>query len=993
MKRLILFSAMAATAAVGHLNMNAAINGADARAYFQRGAAMYADKNYNGCIDQMLQIRTLDPDAASGPEVLYYLAMSTLHSGDDEAIDLLNNYLTRFPQSPRVQEVTAAIGDYYFTRGNYGDAILTYSTVNPDALPLNLAEDLRYRMAYSYMLLGENSNAISLFDQLTATKTYGNAALFYKAYIAYSQQNYTEARRLFAAVDKNREPGQAARYYLCQLDFLDGDYARALSEARSLLSQNAVPEFDPELNRIAGESLYNLGQTDSAIPYLKKYIATSSNVRPTAYYMLGVSEFENGSYNSAIPMLQMATGESDITGQSAWLYLGQAYVATGDTDAAMLAFEKASRMNFDERITEAATYNYIAARQDGGRIPFGKTVSMMENFLKRYPRSVYADNVREGLVGGYLTDNDYDNALRILNQIPRPSDKMLRAKQRVLLMMGSRAYQAGEIQRALDYFNEGADIRKGDPDVTRQCRLWAADCYYDLDNYEDAADGYLAYLNDAPASDPNRLQALYNLGYTRLRQQRYEDAFKDFIRVADNPSADTRTQADALNRAADCLYCQRRFSEADRYYGKAYDTYPQAGDYALFQRAEMAGFSRDYSSRLRILEQMLEQFPSSALAPDALMAEAETYTVLQRRNDADETLTRVIENYPATAQARQATLRLAVSRLNGGDRESAIQTYRDVVTKYPTSQEARVALDDLKNLYAEDGQLPQYVMFVNSVPEAPKVEISQFETTAFEAAEERFLSRQDPSRLTDYISQFPDGAHAPKALLYLADDAAGKNDYTKARDYASRITSRYPDSSEAEDALLIKADSETALGKGELAFESYSMLVSRASTPELIRDARMGLMQTAMDLNRFDEVLDVTEQLLSSSAVNAETDRIKFARAMALDSKGRSSEAYDIWEPLAKDPSSLTGAKSAVYMIESLARNGNDRRAEKVANEFIDKGSSHNYWYARGFIAYSDILRRQGKTFEADEYLKALKSNYPDADPDIFDMIETRLNK
>ena len=32
-------------------------------------------------------------------------------------------------------------------------------------------------------------------------------------------------------------------------------------------------------------------------------------------------------------------------------------------------------------------------------------------------------------------------------------------------------------------------------------------------------------------------------------------------------------------------------------------------------------------------------------------------------------------------------------------------------------------------------------------------------------------------------------------------------------------------------------------------------------------------------------------------------------------------------------------------------------------------------------------MRRQGKVFEADEYLKALKSNYPDADPDIFEMI------
>lgn len=993
MKRLIILSAMAASAAAGPLGTTAAINGADARSYFERGVAMYADKNYNGCLDQMLQLRHLDPNAAEQQDALYYVAMATLYSGDDEALDLMNAFLMRFPESPRTQEVTTAIGDYYFTRGNYGDAIHTYLTVNPDALSLDRADDLRYRLAYSYMMLGENDNALRLFDQLADTKTYGNAARFYKAYIAYSRKDYTKARELFNQVDTNREPGQAALYYICQLDFLDGNYTKALSEARSLLAQNAVPEFAPELNRIAGESLYNLGQTADAIPYLKTYVATSDNVRPTAYYMLGVSEYETGNYTSAIPMLQMATGDADITGQSAYLYLGQAYVATGQTDAAMLAFEKASRMSFDDRITEAATYNYIAARRDGGRIPFGKTVETMESFLKRWPRSVYADNVREGLVGGYLTDNDYDNALRIINDIPRPSDKMLRAKQKALLMLGSRLYQNGETAKALEYFNEGAALRSSNSDVTRQCRLWAANCYFDLDNYEDSANGYLAYLQSAPATDPNRLQARYNLGYARLRQKNYADAFKDFTEVAANTQASRATRADALNRAADCLYCQRNFKEAANYYEQAYDTYPQAGDYALFQRAEMAGLSRDYNTRLNLLEQMLDKFPSSALAPDALLAKAETYNVMKRPAEAVTALRQVVESYPSTAQGRQASLTLAVTLLNNGNRDGAIETYRSVVENYPTSQEARVAIDDLKNIYAEEGRLPEYVMFVNSVPDAPKIEISQLESTAFETAEERYLSRQDASRLEDYIKQFPGGANTPKALLYLADEASQKGNQETAVAYASRIVTEYPDASEAEDALLIKADGEAALGKGELALTSYRQLAAKASTPEMLRDARTGIMQTAIDLNRYDDVLEATEQLLSSSAVNAEADQIRFTRAVALDRLGRHDEAYELWTPLSKDPSTLAGSKSAVYMIESLAATGNDSRAEKMANDFIDTGSPHNYWYARGFIAYSDILRRQGKTFEADEYLKALKSNYPDADPDIFDMIDSRLNQ
>lgn len=993
MKRLLIYGTLAALTASAADNAHGAINSPDARGYFERGVAMYNDKNYNGCLDQLLQLRNLDPSEADCEEALYYIAMSTLHSGDDEAIDFLNRFLDSYPQSVLTADVTTAVGDYYFTRGTYGEAIKSYLTVNPECLTDDRAEDLRYRTAYSYMMLGENAEALPLFRMLEGSKTYGNAARLYQAYIAYSKGDYTSARRLFSQVDQNREPGRAARYYLCQLDFLDGDFDKASREAEQMLKEGADAEFRPELERIAGESLFNLGRNDSAIPYLRRYVSSGQNVRPSAYYMLGVSEYENGNYNEAIPMLQMAVGENDITGQSAYLFLGQSYMRTGQTDAAMLAFDKASRMTFDSKIAETAAYNYIAARMDGGRVPFANSVGMLENFIKKYPKSNFATNVRESLVTGYMTDSDYDNALRVLEEISRPSDKMIRAKQSTLLMLGTRAYQAGDPEKALDYLDDGAAITKGNAEVSRQCRLWAANCNYDLENYDEAATGYLDFLSAAPASDTNRLQAYYNLGYTRLKQQRYDEAFKDFMKVADNSATDNATRADALTRAADCLYCQRRFNEAGEYYDKAYRMYPQSGDYALFQQAEMNGFRRDYNTRLKLLEEMLSKYPSSALAPEAMMAKAETFTVTGRRADALSVYNDVIEGYPSTAQARRASLMVAMNRMNGGDRAGAIEAYRKVVETYPSSQEARVALDDLKNIYAEDGQLPEYVMFVNSVAGAPEVEISDFEATAFANAEERFLTDHNADRLRAYVSQFTSGANLPKALLYLAEDAAEAGNADDALAYATRIVSNYPDTDEAEEAMLIKADSELAQGKGEIAFTSYRNLAARASSPDMLGKARMGVMQTGIDLNRYDDVIEATGQLLASSATNADRDQVEFCRALALERLNRHEEAYELWSRLAKDPSKLSGSKSAVYMIESLIENGDIARAEKMANEFIDAGSPHNYWYARGFIAYSDILRKGGKQFEADEYLRALRSNYPGDEADIFRMIDSRLEK
>ncbi len=72
---------------------------------------------------------------------------------------------------------------------------------------------------------------------------------------------------------------------------------------------------------------------------------------------------------------------------------------------------------------------------------------------------------------------------------------------------------------------------------------------------------------------------------------------------------------------------------------------------------------------------------------------------------------------------------------------------------------------------------------------------------------------------------------------------------------------------------------------------------------------------------------------------------------------------------------------------------GKLKNAAQVAEKFVASSTPHSYWLARGFILLSDINRAQGKTFEADEYLSALRQNYPGDEEDIFMMIDSRLNK
>jgi hypothetical protein len=73
--------------------------------------------------------------------------------------------------------------------------------------------------------------------------------------------------------------------------------------------------------------------------------------------------------------------------------------------------------------------------------------------------------------------------------------------------------------------------------------------------------------------------------------------------------------------------------------------------------------------------------------------------------------------------------------------------------------------------------------------------------------------------------------------------------------------------------------------------------------------------------------------------------------------------------------------------------NSNDlASSEKEIFEFIEKNTPHQYWLAKSFILLSDIYVKQGKDFEAKQYLLSVRENYKGKD-DIASEIKMRLDE
>ena len=159
----------------------------------------------------------------------------------------------------------------------------------------------------------------------------------------------------------------------------------------------------------------------------------------------------------------------------------------------------------------------------------------------------------------------------------------------------------------------------------------------------------------------------------------------------------------------------------------------------------------------------------------------------------------------------------------------------------------------------------------------------------------------------------------------------------------------------------------------------------------MLTEARAGILRVTYDLAQYDETAIVADKLLASPISSELKSEVLFKKATSLGNRGKATEAIEIWTAQSEDVEDLYGAMSAIELGQHYYDNNQLIEARRVVETFVNSSSPYQYWVARGFILLSDINRKEGRTFEANEYLRTLRENYPNSDADIFKMIDERL--
>ena len=965
---------------------------------FVEGKELFSLKNYSGCIDKLEAYKQHSTNADLIQEADYMLVYSAYEQGRPNAVELLKDYLDVYPASRHADEVNFLIGSAHFGQGEYQKAIFWFNESNIDMLSPEQQEAYCFRLAYSLLQIGDMEKARGYFARIEQIGTkYREASTYYVAYIDYATGKYNNALVEFTRLKDLPDYKERSLYYITQIYFIQNKYEKVISEGKELLASYPDSENNSEVYRIMGNAYYHLGNEDQAINMLSKYVSSTDSPLRGDLYILGVCYYNKGNYSSAVNALGRTVRENDALSQNAYLYLGQSYLKLKDKNNARMAFEAAATSSFDKQVKEAAMYNYALLIHETAFTGFGESVTIFEDFLNDFPNSKYADKVNDYLVEVYLTTKNYQAALNSIDKIKHPSTKILEAKQDILFQLGTQAFTNMELDKAVDLFSRAISLGAYNLESRNDAYFWRGESYYRQGEYNKAISDYRTYLNNTRQRNTDMYAlAHYNLGYSYFKLKEYGEAlnrFRQYVNLESNQQ--TPAYADAYNRIGDCLFHNRQFAMAEENYTRAAQLQPSAGDYSVYQKGFLLGLQKDYKGKISVMDRLIREFPESQYVDDALFEKGRSYVLLDNNQAAAASFEQLMRDFPQSSLARKAGVQLGLIYFNDNQPEKAADAYKSVISNYPGSEEAKVALQDLKSVYIELNDINSFAAYANSLGGNVRFEVSEQDSLTYLAAEKLFMRGDNEGArrsLTNYLQTFPQGAFSSNANFYLASIAFAKKDLEEAKRLFSLVLES-GDTKFREESWARKAEIEYLDKDYAAAMESFKHLQAVAENPENKEAAKLGLMRCAELIGQPQEALLAANDLLKEPKLSPEImSEARYVRAKAYISLKQENKALADLKEISKDTRTIHGAEAKYLLAQLYYDNKDDKNAETVLMNFIENGTPHQYWLARGFILLADIYIRQGDDFQARQYLTSLQNNYK-GDDEIAAMIEDRLGK
>ncbi len=912
--------------------------------------------------------------------------------GKADGEKLILDFVRRYQPDPVANEALLEIANYYFNDNKLEKAVSYYRRVPTALLTAEQRSEVNFRLGYASFVQKKFADAKRYFQFSKSVQgEFYYPTNYYLGMIQFFEGNYDAAVGQFQIAEKDRKYKAYIPYYLTQIFFAQRRYDELIAYAAPLVGTSRIRN-QKEIKQLLGQAYFEKGNYQAARPLLEEYARGNRRMQEEELYQLGFTQYKLGDFKAAKKSFVELATQNSLVGQSASYYLGDLELRAGDGEAARVAFGTASRMNFDAALQEEALFNYAKLSYE-----LNYPADAIAAIEKIQPSSRYYLQGQELLGDVFNTTQDYARALDILERMPNRTPRLEEAYQRAAFNRGLELLRRNDETGAMDLFQKSLQ-RPVDASLRAQALYWLADISNRNEDYTSSINYVNQFLTLAsnvqglpPQASP--YTANYLQGYNYLKQDNYPAALEYFTATVEgiernlpyitDQDVRERVLGDAVLRAGDAHFSRNQYDQAARFYDDAINRRTSGFVYALYQKAVIEGLRNRNADKVIALEQLVQQYPRSEYADDALFQLALTYQELQRPQQALAPLRTIVRDYKVNSPlVNQSLLQLGLISYNLGNRDAAIDYYKQVFSNNPEAGESDRAREALREIYVDDmGRADLFFQFFETLP-GQEINTDSRERITYDAAKSQYENgnyERAISALTDYLRQYPRTSNSLSATFFRGDSYVALQRYNEALPDYEIVINAGPSSyylPALKKGSLIAYNGVQDMSKS---FRLFSLLEEAADTEDVRVDAQIGALRAAYRLKDTRATEDYARKVANNPSAPLEQKLTAnfFLGKIAYDRNDYQTAAASFDQVIANSDDEQT-AEARYLRTNIVYVQGDLPKARDMALQANRESSGYPYWVAKTVILLSDILKDQGELYNAQAALEALLDNYFD---------------
>tara|TARA_R110002012_G_scaffold56123_2_gene143627 strand:+ start:13395 stop:16418 length:3024 start_codon:yes stop_codon:yes gene_type:complete len=941
---------------------------------YQDALSLYNNEQYQAAQHIFESVKETTKDGETEANSAYYAANAAIRLNQRGADKMMEDFVERYPTSTKRNSAFLDVADYYFETGKYPYALKWYKKVDENSMPYSERDRFNFNNGYALYASKRPQEAERYLNKVTTSQKYGSQAKYYLGYIAYEQDDYNSASARFDQIQDPELLDEKLTYYQADLNFKLGKFEEAIALAKKQLPKSNRQEVS-ELNKIIGESYFNLEQYAEAIPYLEEYKGKRGKLNNTDYYLLGYSHYKLGDYQKAIQQFNKIIGGSNAVSQNAYYHLAECYLKLDKKSEALNAFRNASQMEFSPEIQKDAWLNYARLSYEIGNA-YEPVPQVLTTYLEKYPKDEYQMEIQELLVDSYITSRNFEGAMQLLEENQNYASK--ETYQKVAYYRGIELFIDGDYEGAWERFDKSLKSAEN-PSFEARALYWKAESAYRLNRFEEALVDFVRFQNSPAAKSLSEYDQLdYNLGYSYFKLKDYNNAISYFQNVVSSNAIDDQRKNDGYLRLGDSYFVNSKYQLARKAYDASSKMNGPERDYAAFQKTLCDGFLGNNSTKIDGLNEFLRMYPSSSLRDDALFELGNSYINNNQESLGLQTYDRIVDEYSGSRFAPRGLLRSGLVYYNSSRNDQALDKLKEVVQKYPNTQEAKQAVATAKLVYVDEGRVSEYAAWARNL-DFVEVTDTELDNASFESAERKQIEGKTAAAVRgyeDYLKEFPNGLHAQNASFSLAQlyFANGEKDKAlpKYKAVADGGNGEY-----TEQALTRVCEIYVEKQDYNSAIPYLKRLENTADISENKTFAQSNLMKGFYGQKDYSQTIDYAEKVLNAPKID---DRIKsdaqimIARsAIATDNESLAKTAYqDVRKIASGELAAEAWYYDAYFKNQEQAFEASNESVQKLAKDY----AAYKEWAGKGLVIMAKNFYNLGDAFQATYILESVISNF-----------------